>query len=300
MVSQIGFIGLGTIGYPVCRNLAESGIAVVAHDGAPKKERMEELTRVGVRLVEFPEAVADSSEVVIALLPHSEAVESVLLSPAFLKSVTPGTVCVDMSSGYPATTARMAHVLAERGVGMVDAPICNGGVKGAYERRLVLCAGGDPAPFQTVRPLLERVAAIVLHVGPLGAGHAMKVINNAIIEGFWAVIAENLALGVGYGFDLSELVKNLKACSAGVPQFGMVAEMCAQPVQPDTVFQLYLGTKDLRYASRLAGELRVPHVTTDAAHAMFVMAEKVLGPRAESWTGPWRLLEYLRAHAKSA
>ena len=296
MVQQLGFIGLGTIGFPICRNLAESGVKVVAYDAKPRPERVAQLRELGARVVESAAEVAVGSDAVMTVLPDSDAVESVLLGPALLANLAPGTICIETSSGYPAVTVRMARALAERGVTLIDAPICNGSVPGAYSRQITLCVGGDPAALEKVRPTLAHVASNIIHVGPLGSGHAVKIVNNSISAAVHTVVAEAIALGEAFGIERDRLVSILSQCSASKATFeGAAASALREPPasRDEVIFQLYLMTKDLRYATMLAGELGSPHPATDAAHGLFEIAERLLGPGAESNTAPSQLLRRL-------
>jgi len=300
MVRQLGFIGLGTIGFPICRNLAESGVAVVAYDAQPRPERVAQLRERGARLVESAAEVAIGSDAVMTVLPDSDAVESVLLSRELLANLAPGTICIETSSGYPATTVRMGKVLAERGVTLIDAPICNGSVPGAYNRKITLCVGGDPAALEQVRSTLAHVASNIIHVGPLGAGHALKIVNNSISAAVNTVVAEGIALGEAFGLERERLVSILSQCSASNASFERAAASALQEPGGDVIFQLYLATKDLRYSTVLAGELGSPHPATDAAHALFEVAERLLGTGAESNTAPAQWLRRLGSRAQAA
>lgn len=292
MAPSIGFIGLGTIGFPVCLNFARSGVAVTAYDARPREDRIAALKGAGVRLVGSLSEVTRGGDVLITLLPSSDVVEEVLASPEVLDHLRPGQTVIEMSSGYPTTTKRLGALLAQRGVNLVDSPICNGGVPGAYERKIVLCLGGENEVIEKVIPLLRLVSAKQLPIGPLGSAHAFKIINNSISHAYGAVIAEGLALGVAYGIELQELFANLEQCSASA-SFTQIGKPMTRPPTEDVKFQLYLGTKDLRYSTELAGQLGSPHGVTDAAHATFEIAERAFGLGVESMTGPWRLFEKL-------
>jgi 3-hydroxyisobutyrate dehydrogenase len=297
---RLGFIGLGTIGFPLCRNLAETGIDLVAYDARPRSDRVAALRAAGARVVGSLRELADGRDMVMTVLPDSDAAEQVLLAPELLDNLAPGTICVETSSGYPATTVRIGKALAARGVALVDAPICNGGVPGAYARQTVLCVGGDRAAFEAIRPVLAPITSKLLHVGPLGSGHAVKIINNSVAAGVQAVVAEGLALGEAYGLDAKELVETLSQCSANNAGFPRSAALYLEPPKDEVQFQLYLGTKDLRYSTTLAGELGSPHPVTDAAHALFEVAERLLGLGAESNLGPGHLLKRLGSRARPA
>ena len=302
MIQQLGFIGLGTIGFPICRNLAESGVKILAFDAHPKPERVAQLRDKGARVVDRAADVAPGSDAVMTVLPDSDAVESVLLHPDMLAALAPGTVCIETSSGYPAATIRIGRILAQRHVTLIDAPICNGSVPGAYNRQINLCVGGDAAALEKVRPTLAHVASTIIHVGPLGSGHAVKIVNNSISAAVNTVVAEGIALGEAYGVDRETLVSILSRCSASKATFESAAANSLKqppPPGPDVIFQLYLATKDLRYSTALAGEVGAPHPATDAAHALFEIAERLLGPGAESNTAPAQLLRRLGSRSPS-
>jgi 3-hydroxyisobutyrate dehydrogenase-like beta-hydroxyacid dehydrogenase len=294
---RLGFVGLGTIGFPLCRNLAQAGVDVVAYDARPRPERVAALRTAGARVAETLGDVAGGRNVLMTVLPDSEAVEAVLLDPELLGRLAPGTICVETSSGYPAATVRIGRALAERGVTLIDAPICNGGVPGAYARETVLCVGGDVAAFEAVRPMLESITSALIHVGPLGAGQAVKIVNNSPAMAVQTVVAERLALGVAVGLDGDRLVDALRQCSASKVTFERAAATLLAPSRDDVHFQLYLGTKDMRYSTALAGELGSPHGATDAAHAVYEIAERVLGLGAESDAAPGQLLKRLGSRA---
>lgn len=189
-------------------------------------------------------------------------------------------------------------------VTLIDAPICNGSVRGAYSRQITLCVGGDPAALDRVRSILAHVASNIIHVGPLGSGHAVKIINNSISAAVDTVVAEGIALGEAFGLERGRLVSILSQCSTSKASFERAAaNYLRQPHQPQqpgdgVTFQLYLMAKDLRYATVLAGELGSPHPVTDAAHGLFEIAERVLGLGAESSSAPSQLLQQLGSRAR--
>jgi 3-hydroxyisobutyrate dehydrogenase len=297
MEHRLGFVGLGTIGFPLCRNLAQAGVDLVAYDQRPRPDRVAALRAAGARVAGSLGEVAEGRNVLMTVLPDSDAAEAVLLDPELLGRLAPGTICVETSSGYPAATVRIGRALAERGVRLIDAPICNGGVPGAYARQTVLCVGGDLAAFEAVRPMLEPITSKLIHVGPLGAGHAVKIINNSLAMAVQTVVAEGLALGVAFGLDGERLVDALRQCSASKASFERAAATFLAPSREEVDFQLYLGTKDMRYSTALAGELGSPHGATDAAHALYEIAERMLGLSAESGAAPGQLLKRLGSRA---
>jgi 3-hydroxyisobutyrate dehydrogenase-like beta-hydroxyacid dehydrogenase len=280
--------------------MAQAGVNVTAYDARPRAERLAQLRQAGATIAGSLGELADGRTMIMTVLPDSDAAEAVLLDPALLEKLRPGTICVETSSGYPATTRRIATRLAERGATLIDAPICNGGVPGAYNRETVLCVGGDPAAFEFVRPVLEKITRKLLHVGPLGSGHAVKIINNSIAFAVSTVVAEGLALGSAFGLDAERLVEVLRQCSANSATFDRAASTYLAPPNEAVQFQLYLGNKDIRYSTTLAGELGSPHGATDAAHAFAEIAERMLGLNAESNQAPAQALKRLGSRAAAA
>jgi len=297
---KLGFVGLGTIGFPICQNLANAGVDLIAYDARPRPERVAALERAGARIARALPDVAEGRTVVMTVLPDSDAAESVLLDPALLERLAGGTICIETSSGYPTTTQRIARILAARGVTLIDAPICNGGVPGAYAKETVLCVGGDLAAFEAVRPMLEKVTSRLIHVGPLGAGHAIKIVNNSVAMAVQTVVAEGLALGTAFGLDGERMVEALRLCSASKATFDNAANQFLKAPGQEIQFQLYLGTKDMRYSTALAGEVGSPHGATDAAHAVFEIAERMLGLGSESNLAPAQMLKRLGSRAEAA
>jgi 3-hydroxyisobutyrate dehydrogenase len=300
LTHKLGFIGLGTIGFPICQNLAQTGIDLIAYDARPRPERVAALERAGARIARSLGDVVDGRNVVMTVLPDSDAAEAVLLDPALLARLARGTICVETSSGYPTTTQRVGRILAERGVTLIDAPICNGGVPGAYAKETVLCVGGDLAAFEFVRPMLEPVTSRLIHVGPLGSGHAIKIVNNSVAMAVQTVVAEGLALGTAFGLEGERMVEALRLCSASKATFGNAASQFLKAPVDDVQFQLYLGTKDMRYSTALAGEVGSPHGATDAAHAVYEIAERMLGLGSESNLAPAQMLKRLGSRAATA
>jgi 3-hydroxyisobutyrate dehydrogenase-like beta-hydroxyacid dehydrogenase len=285
---RIAVVGLGAIGWPVCRNLAEDHPGLRAFDFRSDPEKTAELTARGASFEKDASGAASGADLLVLILPDSAATEHVLFEQGAAAALAPSAVCLDLTSGYPDDAKRFAAQLADTGRHYIDAPICNGGVGGAYERKIVLCAGGDADQLARVQPVLARVTSAVLPCGPVGSGAAAKIINNSMMEAFWAAICEGLATAKAYGFDEEAFARTMKRCSVSNPQFALIADKCLAPDANKSTFRLALGAKDLRYAARLAGDLGVAHGVTDAAFSVYQAAVAALGPDAESWTAPFR------------
>ena len=271
----VAFIGLGNLGFPIARNLVDDGYELKIFDLQSEGDAVTTLVAKGAVFEESRRKLVEDVDVVVTLLPDSEVVLDTYLGDDGLAGhLAPGTRCIEMTSGYPEATIRLGNVLQEAGVRLVDAPICNGAVPGAYERRLVHLVGGELEDFEACRELLSASARKVIHVGPLGTGHAMKSVNNSVAATFNVAVAEGLALLAAYGVPPERALEQLAECSINVNGFERAAEAFGRDWDGPPSFRLALQRKDMRYAARLAAELGVPHPVGDAAHGVLVDADR--------------------------
>ena len=288
---KIGFIGLGKIGFPVALNIAKKGFELLAYDENPRMEYVDQLKGAGGRVASTIIEVVRECEVIITLLPNSLIVKKVLLSEEIKNEFTPGTICIDMTSGFPEDTKRIATELIKKEVHMLDAPICNGGVPGAYAGNLKLCVGGDRDLFESISPILSATAKEVKHVGELGMGHTIKVISNYIIFASTSVISEALAMGQASNIEPQLLVDELKSCAASqVLDFTVAQAMLNEP-GPEVGFRAALATKDLGYATQMASQYSVSSPMASAAHELYSLAVQNGHGDSEAILAPWLLLK---------
>ncbi|MDQ7839900.1 MAG: NAD(P)-dependent oxidoreductase [bacterium] len=270
--SSIGFIGLGAMGMPMARNLLRKGfqVTVVRHrdPDAPAA-----LAALGAAVVDSPVELSGLVETVILMLPTSHEVEEVILGSGGLSSrglagvMRPGQVLLDMGTSDPASTRRLADQLAVQGVAFLDAPV-TGGVKGAEAGTLTIMVGGPSEAVERVRPVLQALGAVVVHVGESGTGHVVKILNNLIALSTTALIAEALALAERSGVARSTVFEVLEQGSANSATLrGVASRLRAQQFDPG--FKLALARKDLRLAEALADAVGVRLDVTAAARAMY-------------------------------
>ena len=250
----VGFVGLGKMGAPMATRLAEAGYQVQGYDvsEAAAKNWNE---RGGVPASPTLPAMADGAEVVILMLPDSAVVRAVL--DDLLPALAEGTIVVDMSSSEPLVTRELAAQAAARGVTLVDAPV-SGGVQGAVSGRLTIMAGGAAGDVARVRPLLDVLGARVVHVGDVGAGHAVKALNNLLSATSLLASSEVLATAIEFGLD-PEVVLDVINRSSGkswstelkLPRFVLSGSF-------DSGFGLGLMLKDMRMATSLARRTGTP------------------------------------------
>jgi len=195
----VGFVGLGNMGWPMARNLATAGLPVIVCDlDADRVDRF--VAEFGGSAGHTPQDFA-SAGVVVTMLPDGHAVAAALIEweGGIASVLAPRSVVVDMSSASPLDTRELGPRLAERGIGLVDAPV-SGGIGGADAGKLTLMVGGDEEwAIERVQPVLEVLGGRQFRTGPLGSGHAMKALNNYCAGAAYAATAEALAVGQQYG-----------------------------------------------------------------------------------------------------
>jgi 3-hydroxyisobutyrate dehydrogenase len=193
---RTGFVGLGNLGTPIVRTLLRGGWQVTVSDLAP--DRVAECARAGADAAGSLNELADCELVALAV-PDDDAVNGVLTGDGrLLDRLAPGSVVVLHSTVLPKTAVRLAELGAERGVAVLDAPV-SGGPARAGEGDLTVMAGGDADAFERARPLLETVGSHVVHVGPPGAGSAVKLANQLMMFSTLAGVHEALALAGACG-----------------------------------------------------------------------------------------------------
>jgi 3-hydroxyisobutyrate dehydrogenase len=256
---DIGFIGLGVMGAPMATHLARAGHRLTLHDADAAVARALAQTLGGeARAVNTPAALAPRCDVVITMLPNGQVVQQVVLGEqGLLQGLEPGALLLDTSSAEPWLTRQTAAALAERGVAMVDAPV-SGAQWGAQEANLVFMVGGSAADVARVRPLLELMGRRVHHVGALGAGHAMKCINNLITAITFSATMEGLVLGKRVGLDPAAMVEVLNESTGGswISKNHIAQRVLSRSF--DDPFKLELMLKDIGIALELGRESQLP------------------------------------------
>ena len=199
MKETVGFIGLGTMGRPMARNLLVAGYPVVAHNRS--RGPVEELSTAGADAADAPAEVAERAAVVITMLPDTSDVEDVAFGASgVMESLRPGLLIVDMSTIRPALARRIAREAREHGADALDAPV-SGGELGAREASLSVMVGGSEDSFQRARPILRSMGRNVTWIGEPGAGQVAKAANQVIVGVTIQAVAEALLLAARSGVD---------------------------------------------------------------------------------------------------
>ncbi len=267
---KIGFIGVGNMGGPMCRNIIrKSGHEVAVFDLNP--EAIAACTALGGRAAGSVAELAAASDVVMTSLPMPRDVESVAAGPGgILENARPGTTWIDLSTNSPLVVRNLARQLGQRDIRTLDAPV-SGGVVGAEKGTIAIMVGGDRALFEQYRPLFESFGENVIHVGEIGAGCIAKIVNNMIAFCNMAAGAEGLMLGAVAGIEpetLNQVIRSSSGNSFGYR--GMARKALTGDWSP--TFALDLAYKDMHLALELADELGVPLALSPQVHNLMRMA----------------------------
>jgi 3-hydroxyisobutyrate dehydrogenase len=291
-MERVGFIGVGVMGKPMCLNLRKAGFPLVVY--ARRPEAAQAVVAAGATLAESSRAVAEASDIVITILPDSPQVEEVVLGPnGVLEGVREGMAVVDMSTIAPAASKRVAAACAERGVAFMDAPV-SGGSQGAEAGTLTIMAGGEAATFERLRPVFGAMGAAenILHVGPVGSGEVVKLVNQHLCGVIAAASLEAFVLGVKAGGDVETMARVVGASSGGNWQLANPIQLRAFTGTFEPGFFTDLLIKDLRLVAELGEELSVP-VTLGAVAKQMYEAARAMGYGRNDYTAVVRPMEQL-------
>ena len=256
-IQRIGFIGLGVMGEPICRNLVQKSAApVIAYDmqAAP----LERLRAHGVAAAGSVREVVDHANVIFICLPSGKQVEAICDGrDGLLAMVRSGQLVVDLGTSPISLARRLAEGFAARGAGFADAPIARTR-QAAQEGTLSVMVGGDAATFEKLEPLIRCFASDITHCGAAGSGQAIKILNNMVLMQTVNALAEAMAMGRRVGIAPELLLSTLAKGSAdsfALRNHGLKAMVPG--VFPEQAFSTEYAHKDLGYALQVAAETGV-------------------------------------------
>ena len=276
-MSEVGFVGLGNMGMPMARRLAAAGYHVRGYDVSA--EIMREITGAG-GFTPAPGLTGLGTDVVLLSLPDSDVVEHVLLAGGLLDSVPEGGMVIDMSSSDPARTRDLAARAAESRVALIDAPV-SGGVAGARAGSLTIMVGGSPEAFELARPMLAAIGKRVVHAGDVGAGHAVKALNNLMSAAHLVVSSEALIAGRRFGLDPAVMLEIINGSSGRSGSTENKWPNYVLPEKFDAGFSVRLMVKDMRLALGIERATGTPSAVSEAALAAWEAALADLPPGAD-------------------
>jgi 3-hydroxyisobutyrate dehydrogenase len=280
-MTRVAFLGLGAIGRPMAHHLATKGADFVVWNRTAPRASSFVSEHPSTRLANTPAAAARDCDIVITCLPTSRDVAALLPGPdGLLATMRRDAVLVDCTSGDPATSQTIAAELEKQGVHFLDAPV-SGGVIGAEKGKLTIMVGGDPAILERVRPVLGAFGEKIVHCGPIGAGHALKAVNQYLLGVHIWALAEGLTVLARSGVSAATALDVINASSgrSNVSQ-NLFPERVLTRAFPRT-FRLALLDKDVAIAAEAAREHGVPAPVLQLTAELMRTAHAILGEEAD-------------------
>ncbi len=251
-MERVAFLGLGTMGAAMAANIARAGFPLTAWNRTPG--RAPELADLGVEIAPTPAAAVSDTPIVVVCVSDTPDVEDVLFGEdGVVQGARAETLIIDCSTIAPSGSWDFAGRLRERGLRMVDAPV-SGGSEGARNATLTIFVGGEEGDVERARPILDALGRTITHVGPIGAGQAVKAVNQVILAGTYIGVAEGIVLAIKAGLDVEQVVV---ALGGGAAQSWVLANRSGRMIDNDYPlgFKVTLHRKDLAIALELAGQL---------------------------------------------
>jgi 3-hydroxyisobutyrate dehydrogenase len=269
VVENVALLGLGTMGAGMAANLLKAGFSLSVYNRTAAKARA--LTDAGARLAATPAEAAKDASVIISMLSDDAASREVWLGiDGALETVKRGAILIESSTVSPAWITELAEAASLRGIDLLDAPV-TGSRTQAEGGQLSFLVGGGDAALEKARPVLKPMSKEIIHLGPLGSGAKMKLINNFLCGVQVASLAEGLTWIERSGLDREKALAVLKSGAPGSPLLGAIsARMVSQNYAVN--FLLTLMSKDLLYAQNEAARNNVDLKTAEVARSLFEVA----------------------------
>jgi 3-hydroxyisobutyrate dehydrogenase-like beta-hydroxyacid dehydrogenase len=289
MPGTVGFIGVGNMGRPMALNLVKHGFALVVHDIDPSK--LGPLSERGAKIAGSPEQVAAAAQRTICMVETTAQAESVIAGDhGLIQGAPPGHIVVCMSTIDPFAARRLADTLAVRGVAMLDAPV-SGGTPRAAAGELTIIVGGRAVTVEACRDLFEAMGRNIFHVGGLGQGLAMKLVNNMLVQVNVVAVAEALVMGVKAGLDPQVIYDVVRVSTGTSSAFETrVPKILARDFAPGGTVDI--SYKDQELETAFAKQLGVPVMLANLTQQVYQMA-RAAGLNKEDGTAVVKVLERL-------
>ena len=287
--AAVGFIGLGNMGGPMALNLAKNGFSLVVHDVAPDK--VQPLRERGARVAGSPEDVAAATERTIVMVETTAQAESVVAGEhGVIRTAGRGHIVICMSTIDPFAAKRLGEQLAARGIAMLDAPVSGGTVR-AKSGELSIIVGGPAETFDNCGDLFKAMGANIFHVGTLGQGLAMKLVNNMLGQVARVAIAEALILGVKAGLDPQTIYDVVRVSTGTSHAFEVgVPRILARDFTPGGTVDITF--KDQELETAFAKQLGVPLLLANVTQQLY-QAARAAGLNKEDGLSVIKVLEKL-------
>jgi 3-hydroxyisobutyrate dehydrogenase-like beta-hydroxyacid dehydrogenase len=265
-IREVGFIGLGTMGNPMARNILKGGFPLAVCDIDP--DAMAKLVEAGAKACGSPAEVAAQSDAVCSIVPDSPEVRQVILGDdGVAKGARPGTLIIEMSTIDPGTSRSIGQQVSALGLRMIDAPVCRSS-EHAKRGELMFLVGGAKGDYEEALPLLRCMGDTFHHCGDNGAGVTMKLVNNVMGQGIALAVCESLALGVKAGLDLNQVIEILSGTAVSNKFMENVYRERGLNGDFSLGYALDWAHKDVGHALGLAAEVGVPMPAAGMVHAL--------------------------------
>lgn len=268
---RIGFIGVGFMGHGMAKNLVEKGFPLTIM-GNRNRVPVDSLVELGAKEVKSPREVAANSDILFICVTDSPTVEHIIRGPDGIKAgAHKGLTIVDCSTANPVSTEALAAELAGLGVDFADAPL--GGTPAQAEiGQLSAMVGASPEVFARIQPAIAAWAVKVVHLGPIGTGHKMKLINNFVAMGYAAIYAEALAIGQKTGISIETFDSIIRGSRMDCGFYQTFMGYALEGNPESHKFTLSNAAKDMRYVDAMANAAQVSNPISGAAKNLFVQA----------------------------
>ena len=269
MAGKVGFIGLGAMGGPMALNLAKAGFSLVVNDIIEAKTRP--LKDKGAAVADSAEAVAAAVDRTIVIVETTAQAEAVIVGKqGIINGARAGHIVLCMATIDPFAARAIAERLETRGIAMLDAPV-SGGTGRAQSGELSVIAGGERAVFDKCQDLFSAMGNRLFHVGPLGSGLAMKLVNNMLVQVNTVAVAEAMVLGVKAGLDPQMIYDVVRVSTGASAAWEMrVPRILAGDYEPGGTVDI--SYKDQELETAFAKRLGVPVLLANVTQQVYQMA----------------------------
>jgi 3-hydroxyisobutyrate dehydrogenase-like beta-hydroxyacid dehydrogenase len=265
---KVGFIGLGRMGMPMCVDLLKAGFELTVHNRS--RGKVDEMAKLGAIPAWSPAEVTQASDIVLACLPDVSTVEQVFLGErGVVPHARPGQVLVDHSTINPSTARKIAAAAETRGASFLDAPLTGRPGRDSGANTLSIIVGGESSAYEKALPVFQAMSDHVRHLGPSGAGSAMKLVNSLVVCINVLAAAEGFLLAVKLGVHPQFLPETLNRSAARSPILSYVSTRLLERNFEGDQIPLRLALKDLELACELATDAGIPLFAAPEALKMF-------------------------------
>jgi 3-hydroxyisobutyrate dehydrogenase-like beta-hydroxyacid dehydrogenase len=273
-IKTVGLVGAGLMGHGIGKNIVEKGFAlnVMSHRN---REPIDDLVKRGAKEVKSIADIATKSDLVVLCVTGTPQIEELVYGErGLLKSAPKGLIIADCSTAVPDSTKKIAAELAAKGVHFVDTPMTRT-PKEAEAGKLGLMVGGPKDVIETISPVLNCFADLIVYTGDVGTGHQMKLINNFLSMGHAAMAAEAITVAAKAGIDMNALKDVIMGGGAASVMFGRLINVPLHDDDTHAKFAIRNGRKDLRYYTNMTENMPVSSFLAETVHQTFVVADNM-------------------------